>query len=264
MKKTIILSENNFKKIKRFIIKEVLNSAPIFGNRDNYSGHLKTLEKISNLHTDRYKDYNLEESWNNWKNTGFEKDNTEYYTYLSNFKRFMFGGNEGDNKGFLGNVSYVTDRLGGQLHTFILDPQWVSSVNSKPDYKYSDLNSNKEGDDWQCFYTTILKLYQNPAIWNDFFFNPEFKQYSQKFFKIRDKLSDLFKENPEEYKATYAQILPKKEYAELNKFVGIIDKIYDETGKKIIGWEIRDKKNQMEDLFYNPPKYDDEEDEYGV
>ena len=45
MKKTIILSENSFKKIKRFIIKEALNSAPIFGKRDNYSGHLKTLEK---------------------------------------------------------------------------------------------------------------------------------------------------------------------------------------------------------------------------
>lgn len=263
MKKTIILSENTFKKIKRLIIKEAITNAPMFGKHDDYTGHLKTLEKISNLHTDRYKDYELEESWNNWKNTGFNKNCKEYNIYLSNFKRFMFGGKEGENKGFLGNVSYVIDRLNGPLHSFILDPNWVNAVNNTPNYRYSDLKSTKEGDDWQCFYTTILKLYQNPAIWNDFFFNPEFKEYSQRFFKIRDKLSDLYKQNPEEYKATYTQILPKKEYAELNKFVGIIDKAYDKAGK-LIGWEIRNKVNQKEDLFYNPPKYDEEEDEYGV
>jgi hypothetical protein len=263
MKKTIILSENSFKKIKKLIIKEAISSGPIFG-RINYAGDLATLATVKNLHTDRYKDYNLEESWNNWKNTGFDKNCTEYYTYLSNFKRFMFGGNDGDNKGFLGNVSYTIYRTNCTFDELLLDSNWVKSVNSKRYYKYSDLNSNNGGDNWQCFYTTILKLYQNPAIWNDFFFNPEFKQYSQKFFKIRDRLSDLFKENPTNYKEKYSPLLPKKEYFELNKFVGVLDKIYDETGREVIGWEIRDKKNQMEDLFYNPPKYDDEEDEYGV
>ena len=44
--------------------------------------------------------------------------------------------------------------------------------------------------------------------------------------------------------------------------VGILDKIYDETGKNIVGWEIRDRKNQKEDLFYNPPKFNDDEEDY--
>ena len=250
MKKVIILNENSFKKIKRLIIKEAITNAPIFGTRDNYAGHLSTLNKIANLHVDRYKDYDLEKSWKNWESTGFDKNSKEYYIYLSNFKKFMFGG-DGENNGFLANVSFVVDRLGGSLHHFILSQEWVSAVNSNPNYRYSDLGTNK-GEEWQCFYTTILKLYQNPAIWNDFFFNPVFKEYAQKFFKIRDKLSDIFKGDPEGYKATYLQILPKKEYAELNKFVGIIDKVYNEANE-LIGWEIRNKVNQKEELFYNTP-----------
>jgi len=263
MKKTIILNENAFKKIKRLIVKEAITNAPTFGKFGDYTGILRTLDKVENLHTDRYKDYELEESWKNWENTGFNKNCKEYSIYLSNFKNFMFGGRDGENRGFLGNVSYVIDRLGGTLNHFILSREWSDAVGNNPHYKYSDLKSNKGSEEKQCFYTTILKLYQNPAIWNDFFFNPEFKDYAQKFFKIRDKLSDIFKRDPEGYKSTYLQILPKKEYAELNKFVGIIDKTYDEAGK-LIGWEIRNKVNQKEDLFYNPPKYDDEEDEYGV
>lgn len=255
MKKTIILNENAFKKIKMLLIKEaVTNSGPLFGKHDDYTGLLGTLSKIENLHTDRYKDYELEESWKNWEKTGFDKNCQEYNIYLSNFKNFMYG--------FLDNVSFVIDRLGGSLHHFILSREWVNAVNSNPHYRFSDDKTNK-GEEWQCFYTTVLKLYQNPAIWNDFFFNPEFKDYAQKFFKIRDKLSDLFKGDPEGYKATYSQILPKKEYAELNKFVGIIDKTYNEAGK-FMGWEIRNKVNQKEDLFYNPPKYNDEEDEFSI
>ena len=173
MQKTIILNENTFKKIKQLIIKEAVTQAPKFGTKVgiNYKPYLDSMQKISNLHTDRYKDYELEEAWNAWKNTGFNKNTEEYAIYVAKFKAFMFGG--GGSRGFLGNVSYVIDRLGGSLNSFLLDPKWVSSLNKTPNYRYSDLNSGKEGDEFQCFYTTILKLYQNPSIWNDFFFNPE-------------------------------------------------------------------------------------------
>jgi len=261
----IKIKENKFGLlIHQMLIKEDSTNYPIFGSGShavNYKPYIDSINKIQNLHTDRYKDYELEEAWNDWKNTGFDKNSQEYFIYLSKFKNFMFMGAEDGGNGFLRNVSYVADRINGPFHTFILDPKWIASLNSNPNYKYSYLNSNKIGDEWQCFYTTVLKLYQNPAIWNDFFFNPVFKEYAQKFFRARDRLSDLFKKNPEEYKATYSKILPIKEYAELNKFVGIIDKIYDEAKKNVVGWEIRDRKNQKEDLFYNPPQNDGNEDE---
>ena len=54
--------------------------------------------------------------------------------YISKFKKFMFG-----TGGFLRNLSYVADRLNGPLHSLLLDPKWVNSLNGKPNWKYSDL-----------------------------------------------------------------------------------------------------------------------------
>jgi hypothetical protein len=246
----IKIKENKFGLLlSQMLIKEDVTKYPVFGkgaNMVDYKTFINTLSKIQNLHSDRYKDYELEEAWNDWKQTGYNKNSQEYFIYTSKFKNFMFG-----MGGFLRNISYVIDRLSGPLHSQILDPKWVMALNGKPDWKYSNLNSSEGSEDWQCFYTTILKLYQNPAIWNDFFFNPIFKEYAQKFFKIRDKLSDLFKEDQISYKTNYSPLLPTKEYAELNKFVGVIDKIYDKARKNVIGWEIRNRANQKEDLFYN-------------
>jgi len=234
--------------LSQMLIKEGVTNYPVFGKSGNmvdYKPHIIALSKIQNLHSDRYKDYELEEAWNDWKNVGFDKNTQQYSYYASKFKAFMFGVG-----GFLRNVSYVADRLNGPLHSLLLDPNWAQSLNGKPNWSYSNLNSPEGSEGWQCFYTTILKLYQNPAIWNDFFFNPMFDEYAQKFFKIRDTLSDLFKEDQAKYKANYSPLLPLKEYAELNKFVGIIDKVYDEAKKNVIRWEIRDRKNQKEDLFF--------------
>ena len=175
MQKTIIINENAFKKIQNIILKEAISSGPIFGkgrSLTNYKPYLDSISKIENLHTDRYKDYELENALNDWKNTGFDKNSDEYLIYLSKFKNFMFG-----TGGFLRNINYVADRLNGPLHSLILDPKWVQSLNGKTSWKYSDLNSGQNGDEFHCFYTTILKLFQNPAIWNDFFFNPVLSEY---------------------------------------------------------------------------------------
>ena len=141
------------------LIKEDATNYPVFGkgaNMVNYKPYITTISKIQNLHSDRYKDYELEEAWNDWKKTGCDKNSQEYFIYISKFKNFMFG-----MGGFLRNLSYVGDRLNGPLHSLLLDPKWVNSLNGKPNWKYSDLNSGEGGDEFHCFYTTVLKLFQN-------------------------------------------------------------------------------------------------------
>jgi len=251
MKKTIILNENAFNKIKNLIIKEAITSGPTFGNPGkkgyvDYTPYLKSIEKIANLRVDRYKDYELEAAYNDWENSGFDKNSDEYFIYKTKFKNFMCK--------FINNLSYTSQRLNGPLHSLILDPQWIPSLNGNPNWRYSDANSGQGGDEWHCFYTTILKIYQNPCIWNDFFFNPNFKQYAFMFFSVRGKLMDKLAENIEEYKNTYSKILPTKEYAELNKYVGKIVKVVDEATKEIKDWEIVNRQNEKQDLFvdFNP------------
>lgn len=215
MKKTIILNENTFNKIKRTIIKEAL--APEFGKGKsliNYRPYLTSISKISNLHTDRYKDYELEEAYNNWKNTGYNKNGEDYLIYVSKFKRFMFG-----SSGLIQNISYTADRLGGPLHSILLDPKWVMSLNGKPNWKYSEQNSGYGGDEFHCFYTTVLKIFQNPSIWNDFFFNPIFSEAKQKYDSIRAKVTEAMKTNKE----MYSQLLPMEEYKQLNLFMNEIN-----------------------------------------
>lgn len=229
MKKTIVLKENTFNKLKKIIIKEALQTAPIFGsvktgNYIDYNPILKGLEKIQNLHSDRYKDYQLEEAFNEWKNSGFRRDTEEYFIYKSKFSDFM-------NK-FIRNVSYTLDRFVGQMtgedtgnskkiefHTMLLDRKWVDSLNGKPNWKYSDLNSGYNGDEWQCFYSTLLKLYQNPVIWNDFFFNPIFEPYRKSFDYLMNELATRQLKKYEKYEKEVKPLLPAKEFAQIKNFI---------------------------------------------
>lgn len=222
--------------LSQMLIKESATEYPVFGNGShaiNYKPYINSINKIKNLHVDRYKDYELEEAWNKWKNTGFDKNTQEYFIYVSRFKNFMLG-----TGGFLGNISYVCDRLNGPLHSLLLDPKWVTSLNGKPDWKYSNLNSNENGDEFHCFYTTILKLFQNPAIWNDFFFNPLFSNEKKKYDDIRSKITNALKTNKE----LYSQLLPMDEYRKLNFFMNEINQETKKIEKGI---------NCKPELFYN-------------
>lgn len=247
MKKTIILSENSFKKIKSLFLNEAFQNTQLKDFIDNYIGDIKTLEKITNLRNDRYKDYALEEAYNNWKSTGFNKNSEEYMIYNSNFKRFMFGRN-----GLLTHISYTCDRLTTKdgkplkLDQIILDKDWVKSAFGSIDWRYSDLDKNTSSEEMQCFYTTILKIYQNPVIWNDLFFNPLFKEYYEKFLNIRKKLTKSFITDMEYYKRNYAKILPVKEYGALNAFAGAIKEV-----NKVLEL-IPNKQNAHPELFYDP------------
>ena len=87
-------------------VSQILNEAnyPTFGNGShtiNYKPYIDSISKIENLHSDRYKDYELENAYNSWKGTGFNKNSDEYKLYISAFKKFMFG-----TGGFLRNLSY--------------------------------------------------------------------------------------------------------------------------------------------------------------
>jgi len=227
----------------KILLSQMLNEAnyPTFGNGSraiNYKPYLDSLGNISNLHSNRYKDFELEDAWNNWKNTGCDKNTQEYLIYISKFKNFMFG-----MGGFLRNLSYVGDRLNGPLHSLLLDPKWVSSLNGKPNWKYSDLNSGEGGDEFHCFYTTVLKLFQNPAIWNDFFFNPVFAEYKVKYDNIRAKITEIMKTNKESYETQYKPLLPIEEYRQLNMFMNEINQETKKVEKGI---------NCKPDLFYAP------------
>lgn len=226
-------------------LSKMLNEAvqPTFGNGSNsinYKPYLDSISKIKNLHNDRYKDYELYEAWNDWKNIGYDKNSQEYYIYVSKFKNFMFG-----TGGFLRNLSYVGDRLNGPLHSLLLDPKWVSSLNGKPNWKYSNLNSGEGGDEFHCFYTTVLKLFQNPAIWNDFFFNPMFSQYKEKYDNIRSKITSVMKTNKEQY----IQLLPMEEYKQLNFFMNEINQDTKKIEKGL---------NCKPELFYNENNIEDD------
>lgn len=248
MSKTIFLKESSFEIIKKLIIGEAVMPpkapppAPIFGKGDNYIGDIATLNKIKNLRVDRYKDYQLDDAWKAWKETGYDKNSKEYLNYLAFFKGFMFG-----PSGFLQHISYTLERLHAandgvkrapvQLHQAILDRKWVQSVNSNVNWKASESAKNVEA--FHCFYVTVLKLYQNPAIWNDFFFNPAFnkyvKLYTDMMARIRLSVDKL----------KFLQILPKEEYVALNKFMGKLKELPDKAQVP----EFND--NTVEKAFFN-------------
>ncbi len=249
----IKINEHKF----NLFVSQILNEAnyPTFGNGShtiNYKPYIDSISKIENLHSDRYKDYELENAYNSWKGTGFNKNSDEYKLYISAFKKFMFG-----TGGFLRNLSYVGDRLNGPLHSLLLDPKWVSSLNGKPTWKYSDLNSGEGGDEFHCFYTTVLKLFQNPAIWNDFFFNPLFSNDKKKYDSIRQKITDIMKSSKESYETQYKPLIPLEEYKQLNFFM---NEINQETKKVEKGLNCKPELFYEENFGTNNVLYDDEED----
>ena len=253
--KKINIRENKLNIFLSQILKEAIQKAPVFGSgrhTTDYSPVFQELAKIENLHTDRYKDYELEDAWNDWKNVGYNKHSNEYLVYLSKFNNFMFG-----SGGFLRNLSYVADRTNGPLHLAILDNQWSRSLVGTKDWKYSDLNSGSGGDEFHCFYTTVLKLFQNPAIWNDFFFNPVFAKEKAKYDSIKEKITYIMKTNKESYETQYKPLLPMEEYRQLNLFM---NEINQETKKVEKGL------NCKPELFYEPKfenvgGFEDDEDE---
>ncbi len=228
MKKTIILNENTFKKIKKLIIKEAVKQNPyIFGTggKDDYTKILSSLEKVPNLKIDRYKNYDLENSYKSWEKTGFDKNSYEYVEWGNNLKSylsFLSGGIE-----FVLNDKVKRINMNRPQWVF-LDPSWIEDVVTK----------NKDNEKHQSIYCLILKLSQNKVVWNDLFFNPIFEELKNEISEIRKFVGKAIGINP-----NLKSLLPIEQYRELTKF-------------------INDPNSAKPELFYEPPKqnFNDDED----
>ena len=252
MRQIIRLTEADIHNIVRNAVNRLIKEdsrvkAPVFGSgrgRVDYTSVLGNIAKIANLHTDRYKDNALDSAWREWANTGYNKNTEEYLAYRQAFINFMFG-KYGDiqdgngSEGFIHHIKYTLERLKNvPLHSMILDPKWSESLVKTNKWKYGG-GSYMGGDEFNCFYTTILKIFQNPAIWNDFFFNPLFAEYKGMYDYARKKVLEGLKTNREQYLA----LLPQKEYKELNMFMSEINA---ETKK------IEKGMNNHPERFFNP------------
>ena len=71
----IILSESGFETLGKLMFTEALGDIKMgYGRSEiNYSELLRSLDKVPNLHTDRYKDYALQEAYDAWGKVNFDK-----------------------------------------------------------------------------------------------------------------------------------------------------------------------------------------------
>ena len=230
MKKTIILNENAFKKIRGLIIKEASAfDQYYFGtSRKFYKPILEKLAGMKNLRVDRYKDYGLQEAYDKWAATNFDKSCYEYTAWgnaLTAYMKFLSGGIE-----FVLNHKVLRIGLGGKYYWVFIDEDWADMIDDK-----NDVN------DKECIYPLILKIYQNKPMWNDLFFNPLFSDMKNNFMQIKQFIGEAIGKYP-----NVKLLLPIEEYREINKYIN--------SGEA------------KPELFFEPAKlYDDEEeDKYNI
>lgn len=200
--KKVIFNESTFNAFKRCLINEIAKPNPyIFGTEKiDYKNELSSLASISNLRTDRYKDYKLEDSYKNWSDVGFDKSSNEYKVWGGNLISFL--------KYLEGGIFYVlTDRVkrigDARPHFAFIDTSWVKNV----------VYGKKE--EHQGIYCLILKIYQNKTMWNDLFFNPIFEGLKNAFIEIKQYVGRQIGINP-----NIRLLLPIEEYKEINTFMG--------------------------------------------
>lgn len=200
--KKIILSEKSFKNFQQFLINEIVVPKGVsFCTSPNdelkYKQRLKDLENVSNLRTDKYKSYALEDAYNDWASVNFSKDTQEYKTWCGHLKTYL--------DYIATGIDFVKGKVkrngAASPHFALIDPNWVMAMKNG-------------GDDFQGVYCLTLKLYQNKVIWNDLFFNPIFEGLKNEIKEIRsftNKLKYLDKK--------YELLLPLEEYSTIGKFM---------------------------------------------
>ena len=206
MKKTIILNENTFKKIKRMMIREALASKPnplVFGRRetDDYRGRIPNMDKIANLKVDRYKDKELEMAYGEWEKVGFNKLSFEYITFANRLIQYLNFLKKGIDWVVEDKVERINDAC---PHWAFLDPDWADDV----------IGVKEENERHQSIYCLILKLSQNKAAWNDLFFNPIFSDLKDGVIRVRQYVSRQLGKN-----MNLKLLLPIEQYRELTKYL---------------------------------------------
>jgi len=218
MTKTIILTEQQNKILMRQMLREAKGDVII--GRDTYNE--ANLNRLKSLSPDIYSLPKAENDYDAWSAEAFSKEGKEYATWCSDVEYFM--------KGIIGGIisSINNKKLRGAVtfNYLVLDPQWMRLAIQGND-KLAEVGENEGGRNtgFRCLYTLVLTIFANKCMWNDFFFNPIFKEYS-------DFMSGLIREaiqkGPE-----YKQIMPLTMIKEMNVFKGNQD-------------------NARPDLFYDP------------
>lgn len=200
--KKIIFNENSFRLLKKLLVNEItLPKGVSFCTSPKhdvaYRQRLEDLNGVSNLRTDRYKNYELEDAYNAWAEVGFSKDSQEYKVWCGHLKSFI--------DYIARSINFVKGKVAkhekGAPYMAFIDPQWVEVM-------------IKGGDDFQGVYCLTLKLYQNKVIWNDLFFNPIFNNLKDDIKSIRS-----FATKTKMLDKKYELLLPMEEYIEIGKFM---------------------------------------------
>ena len=198
----IIFSENTFRTFKKCLVNEIIIPKGVTfctsqKHELTYQQRLKDLDKVSNLRTNRYKNYELEEVYQKWAENGFSKDSEEYRIWCGHLKSYI--------DYIATSIDFVKGKIkrNGNTAPYLafIDPQWVTAM----------ING---GDDFQGIYCLTLKSYQNEVIWNDLFFNPIFENLKNdikviRSFATKTKLMDK----------KYELLLPLEEYNAIGKFM---------------------------------------------
>lgn len=216
MAKTIIISEQQAKTLFNNRIDEMTGDVT-FG-RDIYSAaNLAALKSIPN---NVFTNTKLENAYDEWVVS--EKDSTtkEYGDFCNAMEYFM----DVTLNGIIQSIENKRGRKAVPFHYLILDPQWMRLAIQGADRLRDTEGNEGKNTGFRCLYTLILTIYQNPAVWNDYCFNPTFEKYRTFVSSMVSQALNL--------DIKYKQIMPLKELKEINMFKA-------------------DKSNENEKLWYN-------------
>jgi hypothetical protein len=200
MKKTIILNESNFKKIVS------LMEIAINGKSQSFIDHQNLLKKYRELGNDYFKNPNLADTSDSIAyNESLKKEMDEVVdTIYSVYEKITHGGksNVFDGPATNGRPS-LTDFGGDKVKWMDAIRAYNSAKNSAPTgkttpfypgtyyvedniTKYSSKNKADFIYQTRCYYTMIMRIYENgEPVWANLFFNPKYANAKKAFFNCK-------------------------------------------------------------------------------
>lgn len=213
MGKTIILTEKQAKRVFGCKLNEAAGDLR-FG-RDPYNA--TDLSRIKSLPNFTFKYSRMEDAFDDWKDAGFERMGPEFVQYMSSVDYFK-------NNVLRGLQNSIENKKARRVpfHYLLLDPGWMRLMIQSGDRMKETGENEAEGKNsgFRCLFTLILTIYQNPTIWNDYCFNPEFEG-------VRNLVSGLVKEAIS-LNQDYKQLLPLEQLKAINMFKANQDNAHPE------------------------------------
>ena len=163
----IRLDEHKLSILKELMLQEA--QGPDYWS-NKFKQELDFLNTHPQIRESKYKWNNLENAYKAWEGTGYDKNSREYRVWGVYLKKWI-----GFFDRHLHFLLQKKDRCGDMAsYQVIFDPKWVRD----------GITKNKE--EFECYYTTLLKLCQNKEVWNDLFFNPMFENVRNSFIELKD------------------------------------------------------------------------------